>query len=137
MPSHDASAHPVFRNFSELKWDKTNPELGNNSPEVSVVHESPQETELFIRTPKDFHVARHWHTANETITILQGTFILKHDGSEERVLLGPGAFAWLPAKMIHEAWTKADEDALYFITTDGKFDINWVEEPPEKSKNGH
>jgi hypothetical protein len=42
----------------------------------------------------------------------------------------PGSFAWMPAKMIHEAWTGPDE-ALYFITADGKFDINWVEDAPK------
>jgi quercetin dioxygenase-like cupin family protein len=131
MPSHDA-VPPVSLNFKDLKWEKTNPELGNRSPEVSILHETPQETELLIRTPKDFHVDRHWHSANETITMIHGTFILKHDGSNDRVALNqPGSFAWMPAKMIHEAWTTPDEDALYFITTDGKFDINWVKQPPQ------
>jgi quercetin dioxygenase-like cupin family protein len=131
-PSHDASTQAVFLNFKDLKWEKTNPELGDRSPEVSILHESPQETELFIRAPKDFHVPRHWHSANETITMIHGTFILKHDGSDERVALDrPGSFAWMPAKIIHEAWTTPGEDALYFITADGKFDINWVEATPK------
>ncbi len=129
-PSHDTPTGPVFLNFKDLKWEKTNPELGDRSPEVSILHENLQETELLLRSPKNFHVDRHWHSANETITMLHGTFILKHDGSNERVTLDqPGSFAWMPAKMIHEAWTTPDEDALYFITTDGKFDINWVEAP--------
>jgi hypothetical protein len=131
-PSHDASARAAFLNFNDLKWEKTNPELGDKSPEISILHESPQETELFIRGPKNFHVPRHWHSANETITMIHGTFILKHDGSDERVALDqPGSFAWMPAKMIHEAWTGPDGEALYFITADGKFDINWVEAPPK------
>ncbi len=130
-PSHDASTGPVFLNLKDLKWEKTNPELGDRSPEVSILHENLQETELLLHSPKNFHVERHWHSANETITMLHGTFILKHDGSNKRVTLDqPGSFAWMPAKMIHEAWTTPDEDALYFITTDGKFDINWVEAPP-------
>jgi hypothetical protein len=128
MPPHDASGRAVFLNFKDLKWEKTNPELGDRSPEVSILHENTQETELLLRSPKNFHVDRHWHSANETITMLHGTFILKHDGSNERVVLDqPGSFAWMPAKMIHEAWTTPDEEALYFITTDGKFDINWAE----------
>jgi quercetin dioxygenase-like cupin family protein len=132
MPSHDAAAATVFLNFKDLKWAKTNPEMGDRSPEVSILHESPQETELLLRSPKNFHVDRHWHSANETITMIHGTFILKHDGSDERVALDqPGSFAWMPAKMIHEAWTGPDEEALYFITTDGKFDINWVEVAPK------
>jgi hypothetical protein len=34
--------------------------------------------------------------------------------------------------MIHEAWTKPDTDALYFITVDGAWDYNEVE-PPTKA----
>jgi len=32
--------------------------------------------------------------------------------------------------MIHQAWTKADEDVLLFITVDGAWDVNWVDGPP-------
>jgi hypothetical protein len=39
--------------------------------------------------------------------------------------LTPGSFAYMPAKIIHDAWTK-DEGATFFITVDGPFDINWV-----------
>jgi hypothetical protein len=36
-----------------------------------------------------------------------------------------GSFGYMPAKMVHEAWTKED-GAMYFITVDGLFEINWV-----------
>jgi hypothetical protein len=54
-----------------------NPELGDNSQEIAILHVNPttKATELFIRTPKNYHVGRHWHTSNETITVLRGTFI--------------------------------------------------------------
>ena len=39
--------------------------------------------------------------------------------------LRAGGFAYMPAKMIHEAWT-GDEGATYFITVDGKWDVNFV-----------
>jgi uncharacterized cupin superfamily protein len=43
--------------------------------------------ELIIHAPKNFHVPRHWHSANETLTIISGTFTMKHDGSDEKVAL--------------------------------------------------
>ena len=136
-PSHDPSSHAMFQKFQDLKWDKTNPEMGSNSPEITIVHVNPatQATELLIRTPKNFHVPRHWHTANETIIVIRGTFIMEHDGSGNRVELDAGSFAYMPAKMIHQAWTKPDEDALYFIAVDGKWDVNWVEGPPKSPTN--
>jgi Cupin domain len=77
---------------------------------------------LVIRGPGNLHVPRHWHSSNESITVLKGTFVVAHDGSEDKISLRAGGFAYMPAKMIHEAWT-GDEGATYFITVDGKWDI--------------
>jgi quercetin dioxygenase-like cupin family protein len=129
LPALAQSTHlePVFKNFNDLKWEKTNPELGDNSQEIAILHVNPttKATELFIRAPKNYHVGRHWHTSNETITVLRGTFIVGHDGSEERMELTPGNYAYMPAKMIHDAWTK-DEGTTFFITVDGPFDVTFV-----------
>ena len=134
--SNDASAHAQYQKYQHLKWEKTNPELGSNSPEIAILHVNPvtQATELLIRSPKNFHVPRHWHSANETITLIRGTFIMEHNDSGNKMELDAGSFAYIPAKMIHQAWTKPDEDALYFITVDGKWDINWVDEPEKIAK---
>ena len=126
-PVHDPSVAPVIRNFSNLTWERTNPELGNNSPEVAILHVNPntKATELLIRTPKDFHVPKHWHTANETLTVIRGTFVMAHEGGDKRVELNVGSYAYMPAKMVHEGWTK-DEGAMYLVTVDGAWDIIWV-----------
>ena len=126
-PSHDPAVHPVFQNFSDLTWEKTNPEEGDNSPEVAILHVNPitKASELLIRTPKNYHVPKHWHTANETLTVIRGTFVMAHEGSDKRVELNVGSYAYMPAKMVHEGWTKSEE-AMYLVTVDGAFDINWV-----------
>ena len=43
---------PEFKNLSDLKWDKILPDLGANSPEISVLHVDPKThaTSLLIRT---------------------------------------------------------------------------------------
>ena len=127
-PAHDPSVHAVFQNFSGLTWEKTNPELGDNSPEVAILHVNPntKASELLIRTPKNYHVPKHWHTANETLTVIRGTFVMAHEGSDKRVELNVGSYAYMPAKMVHEGWTEG-EGAMYLVTVDGAWDINWVE----------
>ncbi len=119
---------PVFARYSELTWNKILPELGAKSPEIAILRVDPatQATQLMIRTPAAIHVRKHWHTANETHTLLRGKAILACEG--HRVELGPGAFNFMPAKMVHEAWLPAD--SLTFITVDRAWDINWVEGPP-------
>ncbi len=126
-----ADAKPVgavFKNLSDLKWEKILPDLGENSPEICFLHVDPktQATSLFIRTPKGIHVRKHWHTANETHTIITGTAQFECEG--KRAELGPGSFNFMPAKMVHEAWLPAG--CLTFITVDGAWDINWVEGAP-------
>ena len=121
-------AEPIFSKYQDLKWAKILPDLAESSPEICILRVDPktQATQLMIRTPKAIHVRKHWHSANETHTILQGNAILACDG--KRAELGPGSFNYMPAKMIHEAWLPAG--SLTFITVDGAWDINWIEGAP-------
>ena len=80
---------------------------------------------------KNYHAPKHWHTANETHTVIGGTFIMQHDGGKPEEL-GPGSYNRMPSKMIHEAWSKPDEGNLVFITVDGPWDLNLVEGPAAK-----
>ena len=83
-----------------------------------------------IRSPKNYHAPKHWHTANETHTVISGTFIMR-DEDGKRAELGPGSFNYMPSKMVHEAWSKPDEGNLVFITVDGPWDLNLVDDPPK------
>jgi quercetin dioxygenase-like cupin family protein len=122
--------HSLNVPFNDLKWQKIVPELGERSAEITILRVDPvtQATQLMIRVPRNTHVPKHWHTANETHTIMSGTFIIECEG--KRAELATGSFNYVPSKMAHEAWTKPDEGALLFITVDGAWDIQWVGGPP-------
>jgi mannose-6-phosphate isomerase-like protein (cupin superfamily) len=128
------SQPPIFVASADLTWKKIIPELKARSPEIAILHVDPttQATELMIRTPAAIHVRRHWHSANETHTIIRGTATLECEG--HRATLGPGSFNFMPARMIHEAWLPAG--SLTFITVDRAWDINWVEGPPTAADLG-
>jgi mannose-6-phosphate isomerase-like protein (cupin superfamily) len=132
-PEPDAPAGdvPIFKNLTDLKWDKILPDLGESSPEICFLRVDPKThaTALLIRTSKAIHVRRHWHTANESHTMISGKAVLACEG--KRVELSPGGFNYMPARMIHEAWLPAN--SLTFITVDGAWDVNWVEGPPTAS----
>jgi hypothetical protein len=68
----------------------------------------------------------HVGEANETHTVIYGTFIMQHDGGQKEAL-GPGSYNRMPSKMIHEAWSPPDEGNLVFITVDGPWDLNLVD----------
>jgi len=117
-----------------LKWETMVPELGADSPQTAILRVDPktQATQLLIRIPKQMHVPMHWHSANETHTVIKGTFVFEHEG--ERHKLGPGGFNYLPARMPHQAW--ASDDALVFITVDAGWDVNWITAPPTRADLG-
>jgi quercetin dioxygenase-like cupin family protein len=130
-PTPGSDAHPLNVQYKDLKWQKLQPELGGRSSEIAMVHTDPvtKATQLMIRVPKDAHVPLHWHSANETHTVITGTFIMECEGKRE--VLDQGSFNYTPAKMAHQAWTPPDEGALLFITVDAAWDINWVNGNPK------
>ncbi len=127
----DTSMHYLNVKFENVQWAKIVPELGERSSEITILHVDPktQATQLIIRVPKNFHVPMHWHSANETHTIISGTFIMECDGKKDT--LSAGSFNYTPATMQHQAWTTDKEGALLFITVDKAWDLNWVDGPPK------
>jgi quercetin dioxygenase-like cupin family protein len=135
QPPPDAATTPLFVNFQDLKWKMSCPELGDRSGAVVILHVDPksQATQLLLRVPKNRVVPKHWHTANETHTVISGTFVFECEGKQ--VEQGPGSFNYLPSKMIHQGWTK-DEESVLFVTVDGAWDINWVDRSACETNKG-
>lgn len=129
-----APQQAVDAGYGDRQWQAIVPELGADSPQVTILRVDPktQATQLLIRVPKQMHVPMHWHSANETHTVIKGTWVFEHE--DQRHELGPGGFNYLPARMQHQAW--ASDDALVFITVDSAWDINWLKGPPTRSDLG-
>jgi hypothetical protein len=55
LPALAQASHfePAFKDFNDLKWDRTNPELGDASQQVAILHVNPttKATELIICAP--------------------------------------------------------------------------------------
>ena len=132
-----ATAHgpATHSGYDDLKWQIMVPELGADGPQAAILRVDPktQATQLLIRMPKRMHVPVHWHSANETHTVIKGTMVFEHGGQPHE--LGPGGFNYIPARTPHQAWSSTD-DALVFITVDGPWDVNWVNGPPTKADLG-
>jgi quercetin dioxygenase-like cupin family protein len=120
--------------LDDLQWQIMVPELGADGPQAAILRVDPKTgaTQLLIRMPKAMHVPVHWHSANETHTVIKGTMVFEHGGQPHE--LGPGGFNYIPARTPHQAW--ASDDALVFITVDGPWDVNWVNGPPTQRDLG-
>lgn len=129
-----AVSHYFSLNYQNAQWQKIVPELGDASPEITILRVDPktQATHLLIRNPRKIHVPLHWHSANETHTILAGTMVFECEG--KRDVLGPGSFNYIPARMVHQAWLP--DGGLVLITVDAAWDINWVQGPPSSADVG-
>ena len=81
----------MFANYQDFKWKKSLPDLGDSSPEISILQVDPQTqaTKLVIRTPKGIHIRKHWHSANETHTAILGNQVFECEG--KRIEQGPGS----------------------------------------------
>ena len=138
-PAADTSGHQNVQvlKYRDLKWQKIVPELGDASPEIVILHVDPQTqaTQLMIRASQAMHVPKHWHSGDETHTVIRGNFVLDCQGVHEE--LGPGGFNFMPARMVHEAWLKPDKEGfLIFITVNRAWDLHWVEGPPSQKDLG-
>lgn len=133
-PPEAKTGQAMGTRYEDVRWQMILPELGADSPQISILRVDPtsKATQLLIRIPKKMHVPMHWHSANETHTVIRGQWTFEHEGAREE--LGPGGFNYIPAKMHHQAW--ASDDALVFITVDGGWDVNWVSGPPTKADLG-
>lgn len=125
------SQQAMTAHYEDLTWQSIVPELKADSPQIAILRVDPQTkaTQLLIRTPTKMHVPMHWHTANETHTIIKGSVTFDHGGKIE--LMTPGSFNYMPSKMPHQAWASAG--AIIFITVDGAWDVNWATNPPGAS----
>jgi quercetin dioxygenase-like cupin family protein len=130
----DPSKCPVSVRAQDIRWEKAFPDLGADGPDLAVVHVNPktQATQLLIRAPKEVVVPWHWHTANEAITVLSGTFTVACES--KRIELGAGSFTYTPSRLIHEA--TFTEGCMIAISADGPFDIHWAGAPPKANKPG-
>lgn len=132
--AQEAAEPPLGARYEDMEWQPIVPELGVDSPEISILRVDPvtRATQLLIRVPTRIHVPMHWHSANETHTVIRGNWTFEY--GSQRQDLGPGGFNYIPAEMHHQAW--ASDDALVFITVDSAWDINWVDGPPVEAHLG-
>ena len=130
-PASESGDHAINVRVEDLKWERMVPELAERSPEMAILRVDPKTkaTHLMIRVPANLHVPKHWHTANETHTVVKGTFVMECEG--KRQALGQGSWNYIPSKMAHEAWTTPEEETVLFITVDSAWDQHWVGAAPK------
>lgn len=121
----------------DLKWGPAPPALPKGA-QVAVLKGDPGKSGPFVirlMTPGPYRIAPHWHSQDEDLTVIAGTFYLgMGDSGDAKAAhaLPAGGFHALPAKAHHYAFTKGR--AVVQIAGNGPFDITFVkpEDDPQK-----
>ena len=123
------SAHAVVP-ADKVQWGPA-PAILPAGAELAVLEGNPAQKGalvLRLRMPANYKIPAHWHSMDERVTVLSGTFNvgmgdkLSPQGSQA---LTPGGFVSLPAKMHHFAWASAP--TVVQINLDGPFDLFYVD----------
>jgi hypothetical protein len=122
---------------AQAKWAPVPPGLPPGG-EIAVLSGDPSKEGHFVillRGPQGYKVPPHWHSTEENVTILSGTFVMGMsddlDAAKGTGLMA-GDYARMPAKMHH--WAVAKTPVVIQVQAAGPFDIHYVhpEDNPAK-----
>ena len=111
-----------------MKWDAAPPDLPKGA-EMSVLHGDPSKKAPFtlrLKMPAGYKIPPHWHTKDEQLTIVSGTFVLHMGDTMEApaATLAAGGFHFLPGKTHHAA--EATDETIVQVDGMGPFDIHYL-----------
>src|SRR5215472_11632095 len=120
----------VFRNQSDLKWEKMLSELGKDSPVYAILRTDPSTnaTILLIEFPTSIHIPKHTHEKSETHFLLAGSHLFENNVTGQRFDVRAGGYFYLPGKIMHEAWVPAGAKAVIILESGWK--VDWLNGPP-------
>jgi quercetin dioxygenase-like cupin family protein len=68
----------------------------------------------------------HWHTPSETAMIVSGSLETQMK-DDKAIVAHHGDFVYLPPHHVHRATCKGTVPCFVFLTSDGAFDLHWVD----------
>lgn len=71
---------------------------------------------------------RHFHSNPYHGVVVSGTMVHTFDGQENPPELTAGSYWYAPAEKIHYTKCLPDEECVFYIHSDGKFDMTEIEE---------
>jgi quercetin dioxygenase-like cupin family protein len=131
-------ADAMMMNKDEMKWGDGPPGLPKGA-KLAVLYGDPGKAGPFtvrFQMPPGYKIAPHWHSKDESLTILSGTMYM---GLGEKVsrssahALKPGGYHFLPAKTNHYVYTGKSQ-AVIQVSGEGPFDVNWVNPADDPQK---
>lgn len=131
------TAGQVYLNPGDIKWGAVPPNLPKGA-KIAVLMGDPGKDEWFVARlmmPANYKIPAHWHSQDEDLTIISGTFYLGEGDkleSKHTHVMKAGSFHHLPAKTHHYAFTKTP--TVVQLNGKGPFDINYINPSDDPSQ---
>jgi len=128
-----------FINPKDIKWAAAPPSMPTGA-KIAVLQGDPGKSGPFVMrlmVPPGYQIPPHWHTQDESLTVISGTFYFgpgdKVETSKAHTL-APGAFHFLSGKDHH--FLVAKSEAVIQINGNGPFDVTYInpDDDPLKAK---
>ena len=115
----------------QLKWGPC-PPIFPKGCEVTVLRGDPANgrSDVFLRTPANYRLPRHWHTSPEHMILVSGKLHVTYEGQKPSILR-PGSYAYGPAKARHEARCANAGPCVLFIAFESPIDAVLAEGVPQ------
>jgi len=120
-----------------LKWGPA-PAIFPAGAKMAVLQGDPGKSGPFVlrlMTPGAYAIPPHWHSQDEQLTVISGTFYFglgdKVD-AKKATGLPAGGFHFLPAKAHHYAFSKAP--AVVQVSGNGPFDVTYLNPADDRQK---
>jgi hypothetical protein len=126
---------PVFKAASDLEWTDLDPK-GAPGVKVSSLWGDHAKGAFgaYFKLPAGFVVPLHTHTHAMKVVFVSGTYIQAPEGKAE-VRLGPGSYMMQPGgNYRHTTSCDKASDCLFFLESNGAFDLKPVEAPKGPAK---
>ena len=135
----DDKEHVVVRPDA-IKWGPAPPGLPPGS-QMAVLAGDPGKAGPFVlraKLPDGYKIPPHWHSGEENITVLKGTFLIGRGEKLEpstMVELPAGSFMRMPKTMRHSALAKGE--TIIQVHGIGPFEVTYVnpEDDPRKKED--
>jgi len=125
-----AEEPPLSRTAGDaaLKWGAC-PDFLPKGCEIALLHgdSAKDNADVFCRVPANAVIPRHWHTSAERMVLVAGELHVTYDGHETAVLR-PGAYAYGPARLAHQAECRGADPCVLFIAYESPVDAVAIED---------
>ena len=127
----------IYMNTGDVKWGPAPPIMPKGA-KMAVLSGDPGKEGTFVArlmVPANYKIAPHWHSKDEDLTVISGTFYLAEGDRMEMKgahAMKAGAYHHLPAKTHHYAFSRGP--VVVQINGMGPFDLTYINPADDPSK---